>query len=528
MAGVMTLLGVDLGTTHCKAGLFSEDGRTLAVASRPSAAQRGQQGDFFYDPAVLEETLATVIREALQAVETSPVQAVGITSMAETGLLVDRRTGEHRSPLLPWFDRGASPQANRLLEGMDQAGVEERFCKSGIRPTFKCGLAKLLRLREFDAAAVEDSVWLSAADWAAYRLTGEMVTDPSLAGRTYAFNLDDGDWDTGWLERFNLSSQNFPQVRPSGSPPGGYSRSMGMRLPLAEGTPVAVSGHDHLVAAFGLSAATGQTGAHPAFDSMGTAETIFGLMPAEPLDGPAYRSGLSYGAYVLPGLRYWMGGLSASGGSLEWLRAILSDPPLSYENLDDLIDVAGAAAGEILYFPYLTGSGSPHTDPLARGAFIGLTASHGRADLLKAVLEGTAYEMEVIRRAGEAAAGRPISTVLTAGGGTRNAAWMRIKADVSGCRYEIPRVPEAALLGAALLAGLGSGVWPSLESMQRNLLRPEVDVILPDAGRHEVYQNIFERGYLPLQAPLRSHYHDFVPGLQVTAGQAERQEQGNP
>src|SRR5699024_2206717 len=128
------------------------------------------------------------------------------------------------------------------------------------------------------------------------------------------------------------------------------------------------------------------------FDSMGTAETLIGALPERPLTEADYHNGLQYGCHVARGLGYWMGGLSASGGSIEWFRALMSPPVPSYAAMEELLRSAGPDPTGIIYFPYLFGSGSPHTDPHARGAFIGLSNAHGAAKLFKAVLEGTAFE----------------------------------------------------------------------------------------------------------------------------------------
>jgi xylulokinase len=243
------------------------------------------------------------------------------------------------------------------------------------------------------------------------------------------------------------------------------------------------------------------------FDSMGTAETLLGALPERLLIEDDFRSGLIYGCHVAQGCGYWLGSLSASGGSVEWLRAQLSHKPLSYKEIDELLASARPEPTGILYFPYLVGSGPPHADPLMRGAFIGLSASHGRADLLKAVLEGTVYEVEFIRQAGEHITGQPIPALITAGGGTRNRAWLQIKADVSGCRIEASAEPEATLLGAALIAGIGSGLYAS-EAEAFNGLRPNpVEVFLPDSERHVAYRRLYEQGYLLLQKALRQHFN---------------------
>jgi xylulokinase len=243
-------------------------------------------------------------------------------------------------------------------------------------------------------------------------------------------------------------------------------------------------------------------------DSMGTAETLLGALPERALTEDDFRSGLIYGCHVANGCGYWLGSLSASGGSVEWLRAQLNHKPLSYDEIDELLASARPEPTGILYFPYLVGSGPPHTDPLIRGALIGLSASHGRADLLKAVLEGTVYEVEFIRQTGEHITGQPIPTLITAGGGTRNRPWLQIKADVSGCRIEASAEPEATLLGAALVAGIGSGLYAHEAEAFNGLRLNPVEVFLPDAERHAVYRRLYEHGFLPLQEALRQYFHE--------------------
>ncbi|MCI0579595.1 MAG: carbohydrate kinase [Chloroflexi bacterium] len=495
----MALLGVDIGTTHCKVGLFAEDGTALHITSRPTQARQAATGYAYYDPEALWETVATLIQEVTTAAGAGTVAAVGIASMAETGLLLDRQSGAPRSALIPWFDAGATAQAAQLGR---QADLQERFCQRGIYPSFKCSLAKVLWLREQHQAVTNGAVWLSAADYVAYRLTGVMATDYSLAGRTYAFDLNEKKWDEDWLVHLGLEPGLFPTAVPSGTPLGkGVAGETGWSG-LARGTAVSITGHDHVCAA--LAAGVLEPG--QVFDSMGTAEAFMGALPERKLGEAEFRSGLSYGCHVTRGRAYWMGGLSASGGSIEWLRSLLGQPPLLYEELKALLSELSDGPGDILYFPYLLGSGSPHTDIGARGAFVGLSASHGRADLLKAVLEGTAYEMEAIRRAAEQATGTKIGRIMAVGGGTRNRPWLQIKADVTGCPFELPAMSEATLLGAALGAGIGSGVYAGELEAVAAVVRPAAETIWPDAGRHAIYQRLYEQGYLALQEPLRQYY----------------------
>jgi sugar (pentulose or hexulose) kinase len=494
------LLGIDIGTTHCKAGFFAEQSgqlKLVAAHGRATVTRQSPEGYAFYDPQELWETVAACTTEALDAGGSHKPLAIGISSMAETGLLVDSTTGAPRSPLLPWFDQSAAPQAAILGHLGDPDHRKKRFLASGIYPSFKCSLAKILWLRDRHPDITDGSVWLPAASYIAYRLNGQMACDYSLAGRTYAFHISQKRWDEDWLLEWDLSPGNFPELIQAGIPIGESQGEVIGGLP--PGTPVSITGHDHVCAAF----ATGAIRSGLVFDSMGTAESFLGAYGSSELGEAEYRSGLSYGCHVARGYSYWMGGLSASGGSVEWIRSLLGAVPLSYQDLEALLEEAGSEPSGILYFPYLTGSGSPHSNPDLRGALVGVNSRHGRADILKAVLEGTAYELEYIRRRAEESQGVHIQHILAAGGGTRNRHWLQIKADVFGSKVEALSMPEATLLGAALLAGLGAGLFSDEQAALQ--ARPEMEVksYLPDPGRHRIYKQLFEEGYLAMQQPLR-------------------------
>ncbi len=489
------LIGVDVGTTHCKAGLFDTNGSLLALAHCPTPTDHAADGSTVYDPDQLWATVARVIREAAASTTPAQIAAVGIASMAETGLLLDRRTHTACTPLLPWFDRRPSPYAERIAAASDRF---ERFCATGQYPNLKSALAKLLWLHETRAIS-EGAIWLSTADYIAYRLTGEFATDYTLASRTYAFRLDRRTWDDDWLRDWKLGADLFPRAQLSGTAVGYVLADQAHACGLAAGTPVAIAGHDHVCAAY----AAGVIDPSCVFDSMGTAETLIGALPDRSLGRAEFEAGLTYGCHVVADRVYWMGGLSASGGSIEWLRSLLGDPPLDYAALATLLDQAGPDPTGVLYLPYLLGSGTPHPNPHIKGAFIGLSSDHTRSHLAKAVLEGTAYELEFIRRAAERGTCAAITTIVAAGGGTRNQQWMQIKADVGGCQLDVPHIAEATVLGAALLAGIGAGVYHDAAHALEQVCRQPAATFAPDRKRHEKYRHMYDEGFLPLQQPLR-------------------------
>ncbi|WP_299088746.1 FGGY family carbohydrate kinase [uncultured Metabacillus sp.] len=497
----MALIGIDLGTTHCKAGLFHENGDVIQIAIRQMIILHDCEGNPFYHP----EEIWNKIYECLSEIMSNrsvKVSVIGISSMAETGLLLDRETGRAKTAFIPWFSRCALNEANQIGKEDDPF---RRFQKTGLHTSYKYGLAKILSLKGKDKGILKHAVWLSASDFIAYKLTGKLATDYTLAARTYAFRIDQKDWDLEWINHFELPKQLFPQALPSGTIMGETTMSDLQRIGIGKGTPVAIAGHDHVCA----SLAVGAVKPGIVFDSIGTAETLVGTLEKRDLSKNDYESRLSFGCHIVANRFFWMGGISSSGGSIEWFRDQLSDQTLSYEEIIRLSLLAKEGPTGILYYPYLSGSGAPNHDPDAKAAFIGVAASHERQDLLKAIMEGTCYEMEAIRRSAERITEHPINHVIVVGGGAKNKAWLKIKADITNCQLTIPSLSEATLLGAAMTAGIGSKVYQNVEEAISSL-RNQKKRITPNEKAHRDYRKIYEIGYMKLQHPLRDYYHSMT------------------
>ena len=510
-------MGVDLGTTHCKVGLFELDGSAVRLASRRTATYRTVEGYVYHDPEELWSTAASTMTEVLAGLPPRYVDAVGVASMAEAGLLVDRKTGAPRSHVLPWYDARAERQAEEIAREEDPLRL---FRRSGLRPSFKYGLPKLLWLRAQDPEVTQGAVWLSVADYVVYRLTGRFVTDPTLAARTYLFHIGDGRWDDTWIRHVGLTPELFPEVLPSGTPAGTVHAEGAARTGLSPHTPVAVAGHDHICALL----AAGIVEPDVTLDSMGTAESLLGVLGGASAGRPGERefeSGLAVVPHVVPGQFCWLGGSPSSGGAIEWLRSQLAEEPLPYQQMMELLREADGPPTGILFYPYLSGSGAPCPDADVRAAFIGLSASHRRGDLVKGVLEGTAYAVESIRRAAERLVGRQMEEVIAVGGGAKNRLWVQIKADISGRRHRLPPVIEATAQGAALAAGAG-GARSSFTEVARlaSGRRGEGETIVPNAERHAMYRTLYDSGYRAFEEPLRRHARS-LPGRRNASPQNE-------
>ncbi|MCR8845942.1 FGGY family carbohydrate kinase [Paenibacillus sp. SC116] len=493
---MMRMLGIDLGTTNRKVGLFEENGEVVGIVSRPTLTQDTGEGYVVYDAEQLWTDVVEMIRELTEQHGGANIAAIGIASMAESGLLLHKDSGAIQSPLLPWFDTSSTPQAERVREADERLKL---FQRSGLHLSFKHGLPKLLWLHDRDPDMFRDARWVSVSGFIAYRLSGVMAFDPSLATRTFVYDMRTNDWDREWIQNFGLSPDLFPDVYPSGAPLGSVKPELMQALGLSSAPAVAVSGHDHVCA----SLAVGAVAPGDVFASMGTAETLVGLMEPTKLGEEDFQTGLSYGYHVIPGLRFWMGGNPSSGGSLEWIRRQLGDEALSYDEVRALLTQAERYPCDVMFFPYLSGSGAPHPNSNTRGAFIGLSNNHGKAELLQAVCEGTSYQLEMIRRSGERVCNQSITEMRAVGGGTRAEPWLQMKADVTGATMIVPTVDEATLLGAAYTAMLGTGHIADGAAIQRLIEQRGTKRVEARAELHERYQRAYAQRYEPTAAFLR-------------------------
>ncbi|WP_229106422.1 FGGY-family carbohydrate kinase, partial [Paenibacillus sp. 1001270B_150601_E10] len=456
----MYMMGIDLGTTNRKVGLFDPKGQVLAIASRPTVALETEEGYSVYDPEALWQDVVDMIKEVTSKANVSKVQVIGIASMAESGLLVHQDTGTIQSPLLPWFETRSTPQAEIIKQSDTPLAL---FQRTGLHLSFKHGLPKLLWLYERDREMFREAKWLSVSGFIAYRLSGVMAFDPTLATRTFAYDMRRDQWDTEWIREFGLPAEVFPDVLPSGAPLGKVKAELASELGLWEDTTVAIAGHDHVAA----SLAVGAVEPGEVFASMGTAETLVGMMKPRALGQAEFETGLSYGYHVIPGYQFWMGGNAASGGAVEWIRKQLGDDALTYEEVAKLLAEKEDAPSEVLFFPYLSGSGAPYPNSRTRASFIGLSYAHGKADLVKAVCEGTAYQLEMIKRSAEQVSGQPIHVIRAVGGGTRLKPWLQMKANAANVTLIVPPVEEATLQGAAYTALLGAGHLNDIKELKQ-------------------------------------------------------------
>ncbi|MGE5482954.1 MAG: FGGY-family carbohydrate kinase [Bacteroidota bacterium] len=458
----MALLAIDFGTTNCKAGVFAQDGRQLAVATQRTPSHQDQWGTVWYAEEVWE-TVRVLVRQVVAEAtsEEGSIEGISTSSVGESGVLLDA-AGRPLYPIIAWYD-------TRTLAERDfwatHFGEQELRCLTGLPLDPIYSINKLMWMRTHAPEAVEGARrFLLMADWLAFKLSGEQVTNYSLASRTMSFDLAHRRFAEEILDLAGLPQDIFGEAVPSGTVIGGLLPEMAEELDLIQGIPVVAGGQDHVVASLGAGLASpGRL-----LNSTGTAETALAIVQGD-LSSMA-APGVTLGCHVVNDFVYAMTTMRASGASTEWALREFADlgqnrpssggqPAPGYETLLRLLEKGQAADKGLFFFPLLRGSLVPDNHPEATGAFLGLRDTHTRADLARAVFEGVcleaAYEVDYLRQV----TGVGLDRAIAVGGATKNPLWMQIKADVYGLPVDVPVVQEAALLGAAMLAGLGVGLY---------------------------------------------------------------------
>jgi xylulokinase len=483
------LLGIDAGTTNCKAFVFDTTGRPHGAASAPTPARRPRSGWIEYDPETLWETVVALVRQALGQVDPARVRGVAVASMAEAGLLLDA-AGRPLSPIISWQDSRSDPQYRWWL---DHIGAETFFPIAQNRPNPVFGVFKLMWLRDQAPDAYAAAArWLHVADYIAFRLCGAQATDCSLATRTMLFDLRRRGWSDDLIAAAGVRADLLPQVVPSGTRLGTLTPAAATALGLPAAVVVGSGGHDHVCGAF----AAGAHAPGVALDSMGTAEPAFMPIDRLPLDQPSAAIECSLGAHVARGRYYAIKGIRNSGAAVAWASRMLGfDDWPDHAHIQAAAAQAPAGSGGVFFLPRLA--------PIDRGAFVGLTAEATAADMARAVYEGLAYEwrsyLEQIERTAQIRA----ATIRLIGGGARSDIWVQIKADVLGRPLHVLDMSEGVALGAALLGGLAAGVYPD-EAAAIARLRHVERVVTPDPARSAIYDRCYRDVYLQIAPALRA------------------------
>jgi xylulokinase len=495
----MYLVGVDVGTTNTKAVVIDPESGAVRAVGRSRTVTRHPRPEWSeFEAEELWSAVSSAIREAGTRIDDPRrVRAVAVASMGEAAFPIDEQ-GEVLYPAIAWHDPRTQAEADWWETTLGARRVYE-ISGQVVHPMY--GVNKLMWLRA-NRPEVYRRVrwWLSIEDFVLWKLSGVPATDRSVASRTMVFDQRTLDWSDELLAHAGIPREWFPPVHLSGSPLGRIAPAAAQETGLPPDTVVVVGGHDHFCGALAAGFRPG-----PLLDSTGTAAAILALHPSFRPSAELLAGAFDTYAFVLPETFATLGSLSLAGGALEWLVGTLyGEGPAPVDEagyvraVQEASQVPPGARG-VLVLPYFLGTGTPYGHRPARGAIVGLGPSHGRADIVRALMEALAFwlrdNIEALHRAG-VVAGSP--DIVAIGGGNEMPGLAQIKADVTGCRVVVPRLVEAVATGAALLAGVGGGAFGSgTEAAQA--VASERTVHDPDPSARALYETLLERSYTPLR-----------------------------
>lgn len=495
-----TLLAYDVGTTGCKAALVSLDGRLIESAQqlyptyypKPNWAEQDPQDWWQAMIATTHRVLATaaVLPKAIRGISISTTMTNIIPMDGQGGLL---------RPCIYWLDGRAGEEAQLVMRKLGGPRLFNLIV--GSKVTGKDMLPKLLWLKRNEPEIYRTAqTFVDSSGYLLYRMTGRIWAEWSVASGLGLFNLKTKTWDRGMMRFFGLAPNQYPELIPPIGRAGELTPVAAADLGLPAGTPVIAGAGDPLIAAVG----SGTVREAEAFLNLGTSAFI-GLITRRKPNG---RRGIVTLQSADPGKLLLFGETSTAGACLIWATQALYHREPDAEALafmDQEVAQAEPGAHGLIFTPWMYGERAPLADESLRAAFINLSVNHTHWDLARAVYEGIAFNLRWILDSMKELYGFDPQTLRVLGGGARGLPWLRVISDVTGRRLEVlPNPRERLAVGAALVAAVGLGIYPSIEATKNCV--PVEHVFEPDPAPRRVYDRQYA-AYQQAYRSLRGLYH---------------------
>ena len=486
----MLVLGIDVGTGGTRALIVSNNGRIVASATEEHEPFASPQiGWAEQNPEDWWRACGVAVRKALAngGLGGIDISCVGFSGQMHGAVMLDESDGIVR-PALIWCDVRTEKQCKQLTEKIGSEQLIRLTCNPAL-PNFT--LTKFLWVRENEPKRWKrvHSVMLPK-DYVRFRLTGDRATDMADASGTLLLDVVGRRWSTEVLQAVGMEQSLLPQLYESPEICGQISATGAEATGLRQGTPVVAGAGDQAAGAVGMGVVT--PGAVSA--TIGTSGVVFAATDRPSLDP---RGRLHTFCHAVPGRWHVMGVTQAAGLSLRWFRdhfgggTNTNDGRDLYERLIAEAAQVPSGADGLLWAPYLMGERTPHLDPNARAALIGLTAFHTQGHVVRAILEGVAFSLrDSFSLFSEM--GVPVRNIRLGGGGARSPLWRQIQADAYGHEVEILEAEEGAAYGAAILAGVGAGIWNSVDTACSKVVRI-AQRVSPQPGVVERMNESYER-----------------------------------
>ena len=490
------LLGIDLSTTGAKALLIDEEGRVVSSATTSLNLSSPRPLWSEQDPAEWWEATAKSIRQALSDANISgnDVAAIGLTGQMH-GLVVLDEQQQVLRPAILWNDQRCGAECDEIRA---RVGLERLVQITG-NDALTGFTAPKIRWLEKHEPEIHRRIRhvLLPKDYIRYKLTAGLAMDKADGSGTMLFDLRERTWSPEIVRALNIAPEWLPPTFEGHETTGEVSSAAAAETGLRAGTLVVAGGGDQAAQAVGVGVVRPGTMAV----TLGTSGVVFAATES-PLIEPLGR--LHAFCHAVPGRWHLMGVMLSAAGSLQWYRDKLAREQTFAELVTEAAEVPAGSDG-LIFLPYLTGERTPHPDPLARGAWIGLTSRHGHAHLTRSVLEGVAFGLNDIFNLMKDVGLGTVDQIRLSGGGAKSSLWRQIIADVFGAELVTVNTTEGAAFGAALLAGVGAGVWTHVDEACAQTIVVK-DRIAPNAENVEKYRTIYGQ-YQSLYPLLKSTFH---------------------
>ncbi len=501
-------MGIDGGTEGVRVGVFDQEGTPVGFSSHTYALRHPHPGWAEQDPNEWWSSLVTAVREVMSENNIAPEAIAGISLDATTCTVV--AVDEHNKILRPailWMDVRAASQARRIAETGDIALKYNGFAK--VSAEWMPCKALWLKENEPEVYAAAQHI-CEYVDWLTYRLTSEWTASVNIASLRWYYDRDNGGFPRSFYRDVGLEDllDKFPQkVLEMGTVVGGLTQQVAEELGLLPGTPVAEGGGDAMVGTVGMNVlAPGKIAL-----ITGSSHAIFGES-AEAIYGSGFFG--SFTDAVIRGLYVIEGGQVSTGSIIKWFRdnfcgGLVEEAQQRgislYDLLNERAESVTVGSDGLLVVDHWQGNRSPYTDSEARGMIWGLTLKHDTSHIYRAMIEGICYGTELIFRTLRTYGFQP-QEIVACGGPLKSKLWMQIHADVSNLPITYTQVPDAAVLGSAILASVGAGVYPNIQEAARHMVHTS-HRIEPNQKRHQEYQFYVEK-YIVTYYQMKDLMHD--------------------
>ena len=485
------LLGIDVGTSCVKAGIFNLEGKLIGLGqSSKYNVYSPAPGWSQSDPDSWWEALIASIHDAYFKAEilSTDVIAAGLSTFYPAVMPLDRNANPTH-PAILYSDQRSLKQVNAIYGKISQEEYQE--ITGNVLVPGNCAVTSMSWLRDEKPDIYKSAKVLGFANtFVTSKLTGGFYTDPTNAAVSGLADINrPWEWSEQLCEICSIDIERLPEIKRSDEIIGSISRAASEITGLKTGTPVICGCGDAVASPFGAGALSEGSIVYTA----GTTDCV-----TVPLSKPTKDRRLVNTAYVHHNSWCAIGTTTSSGASIEWFKKEFYRPEFThtkqniYEYMAEIAESCKAGCNGLLYIPYLQGERTPIWDPLARGMFIGLKSSTSFGELTRSVFEGTSFSLRNVIECIEGVIPTPVKEIRAVGGCTKNGLWNQIKADVLSKPIDVLQYQETGSLGAALLAGIGTGMYKSHEEaslVARNVI--DVKRVNPNPLHRDIYDDLF-------------------------------------